>query len=154
LQKENSASPPVELNNNDPISQIFDKIIKYIFFNLSKASVISLINGMFSENFPLDSNITYNLTENIDKNLKKSMADIIITIHANGQKRRFHIEGQINDDSTIVIRVFEYGFQDALRHQAKDENKIKLPFPKPVIIFLEHTATTPDESGPPLQGVV
>ena len=144
MQEENSVSP-VELNTNDTINQIFDKIIKYIFFNLSKTSVISLINGMFSENFPLDSDITYNQTENIDKNLKKSMADIIITIHTNGQKRRFHIEGQINDDSTIVIRVFEYGFQDALRHQTEDGNKIKLPFPKPVIIFLEHTATTPDE---------
>ena len=36
-------------------------------------------------------------------------------------------------------------FKDALRHQTEDGNKIKLPFPKPVIIFLEHTATTPDE---------
>jgi len=32
-----------------------------------------------------------------------------------------------------------------LRHQVIEGNKITLPFPAPVIIFLEHTEATPDE---------
>ena len=55
------------------------------------------------------------------------------------------MEAQINDDSTIVLRVFEYGFHDALRHQSLNKNKITLPFPEPMIIFLEHTDKTPDK---------
>jgi len=100
---------------------------------------------MFSENFPRDSKITYNSTENIDINLKKTVADMIITLQFEGRTRRFHMESQINDDDTIVIRVFEYGFHDALRHQVVEGNKITLPFPTPVIIFLEHSEATPDE---------
>jgi len=145
MQEENNVPPDIDITINDTISQIFDKILKRILLALSKPSVVSFINGMFSENFPLDSKITYHYTENVDGGLKKTVADIIITIHAKDRTRRFHLEGQINDDNTIVIRVFEYGFADALRHQTTQGNRITLPFPTPAIIFLEHTEATPDE---------
>jgi len=145
IRQSNGEATISSTNTNDTISQIFDKILKRILLSLSTASIIDLINGMFSENFPRDSNITYNHTEDIDGNLKKTVADIIITLQYEGRVRRFHMEGQINDDDTIVIRVFEYGFRDALRHQTTEGNKITLPFPTPVIIFLEHSETTPDE---------
>jgi len=148
LQDENNRPSKIKditIENNDTISQIFDKILKRILLALSPASVITFINGMFTENFPLDSEITYHYTEHVDGSLKKTVADIIITLRTKDRVRRFHLEGQINDDSTIVIRVFEYGFADALRHQATQGNKITLPFPTPAIIFLEHTEVTPDE---------
>ena len=142
-------APPISiktsLEEDDTISQIFDKILKRILLYLSKTSVIALINGLFSANFPPDSEVTYHYTENIDGRLKKTVADIIITLRTKDRLHRFHIEGQINDDNTIVVRVFEYGFHDALRNQTTQENQIILPFPSPVIIFLEHTETTPDE---------
>jgi hypothetical protein len=145
---ENSVPPDfkdITWDNNDTIGQIFDKTLKRILLSLSKGSIIAFINGMFSENFPLDSEITHNYTENIDRNLKKTVADIIMTINTKDRTRRFHLEGQISDDNTIVLRVFEYGFHDAVRHQSTQGNRIKLSFPTPIIIFLEHTATTPSE---------
>ena len=126
------------------ISQIFDKILKRIL-NLSKIAIISLINGIFNENFPLDSEISLCSTENIGISLSKTVADIIIVIRWGNKCRKFHIEGQINADSIIVLRVFEYGFRDALKNQIVDGDRIILPFPAPVIIFLEHNDKTPDE---------
>ena len=148
MQDGNKTLPSIintNLDDNDSITQIFDKILKRILLYLSKPSVIALINGLFSDNFPPDSEITYNYTENVDGKLKKTVADIIITLQTKDRIRRFHMEGQINDDNTIVLRVFEYGFHDALRHQSTQGNKITLPFPSPVIIFLEHTEATPDK---------
>jgi len=145
MQEENNAPPDITLYSNDTIRQIFDKILKRILLALSKPSVIAFINGMFSESFPLDSEITYHYTENIDSSLKKTVADIIITLHTKGKARRFHLEGQINDDNTIVVRIFEYGFANALLHQTTQGNRIILSFPTPAIIFLEHTEATPDE---------
>ena len=147
MQEENNAPPDTkDITSNDTINQIFDKILKRTLLSLSKASVIAFINGMFLENFPLDSEITYHYTENIDGSLKKTVADIIITLRTKDQVRRFHLEGQINDDYTIVIRIFEYGFANALLHQQTTQgNRITLPFPTPAIIFLEHTEATPDE---------
>jgi len=148
VQEENNVPPDtndITLDSNDTINQIFDKILKRILLSLSKPSIIAFINGMFSETFPLDSNTAYHYTEHIDGNLKKTVADIIITLHNKDKVRRFHLEGQINDDNTIVIRVFQYGFADALNHQTTQGNRITLPFPTPAIIFLEHTESTPDE---------
>jgi len=148
MQEENNVPPDINditLDSNDTISQIFDKILKRILLALSKPSVIAFINGMFSENFPLDSEITYHYTENVDGSLRKTVADIIITLRTKDRVRRFHLEGQINDDNTIVIRIFEYGFANALLHQTTQGNRITLPFPTPAIIFLEHTEATPDE---------
>ena len=147
--RDRNNTPPINidaaLDEDDTISQIFDKVLKRILLYISKTSVVALINGLFSEDFPRDSEVTYNYTENVNSKLKKTVADIIITLRTKDRIRRFHIEGQINNDDTIVIRVFEYGFHDALRHQSTQENRITLPFPSPVIIFLEHTESTPDE---------
>ena len=116
-----------------------------ILYSSSKPAIIGLINGLFNEDFPPDSEITYNSTENVDSKLNRTVSDIIITIQVGDRVRRFHMESQINNDNTIVLRMFEYGFQDALRHQVVRGNKITLPFPAPVIIFLEHSKSTPDE---------
>jgi len=72
MQEENNVPPDIKditLDSNDTISQIFDKILKRILLALSKPSVTAFINGMFSESFPLDSEITYHYTENVDGNL-------------------------------------------------------------------------------------
>lgn len=113
--------------------------------SLSKGAVIDLVNGMFDEDFQPDSEATFNSTENVNSKLRKTVADIIITLRSGDKCRRFHMDAQISNDNTIVLRVFEYGFHDALRYQEADGNRITLPFPKPMIIFLEHTRNTPDE---------
>ena len=139
-----SAESTSPFEESDTISQIFDKLLKRIL-SLSKGAVIDLVNGMFDEDFPPDSETTFNSTENVNSRLRRTVADIIITLRSKDKCRRFHMEAQISNDNTIVLRVFEYGFHDALRHQEVDGNKITLPFPEPLIIFLEHTRNTPDE---------
>ena len=144
VSKKTPKTKDIALDSTDTISQIFDKILKRILLRLSKSAIIALINGLFGENFPTDSEVLFNATENLDGNLKKTMADIIITLRTKDRICRFHVEGQISDDNTIVLRVFEYGFHDAVRHQDPQGSEITLPFPKPIIIFLEHTSITPN----------
>ena len=141
------ANSNIGLNTNDTTSQIFDKVVKRLLQGgVSKAAVIDFVNGLYSENFPpTESELTHLSTENVDGNLKRTLADIIISIKTDGHVRRFHLEAQTDDDHIIVIRVFEYGFRDALRHKFSKGNRITLPFPTPAIIFLEHTDSTPDE---------
>jgi hypothetical protein len=100
---------------------------------------------LFGDNFPHDSEITFNSTEHVNSKYRRTIADIIITLRHGERIRRFHMEAQISDDYTIVLRVFEYGFHNALDNQKTSGNKITLPFPSPMIIFLEHTQGTPDE---------
>jgi len=105
-------------------------------------AVINFINGIFGKNFPKDSKLTYNWTENIKNSLEKTIADTIITVN---DTEKFHIEVQINSDSTIALRVFDYGYQDALKYKKIENDRIILEFPQSKIIFLEHSSTTPNE---------
>jgi hypothetical protein len=125
---------------SEDITQIYDKIFKRIL-TLSNSAVINFINAIFSKNFPADSEIIYNWTENIKDDLHKTIADTVMTI--NGTEK-FNIEVQINNDSEIVLRVFEYGYQAALKHKIIERDRIILNFPTPKIIFLEDNSQTPD----------
>ena len=78
MPDDNNAPPDIKdvmLEENDTISQIFDKILKAILLRLSKASIIDLINGLFEDNFLSDSEVIFNATENVDGNLKRTVAD-------------------------------------------------------------------------------
>ena len=135
-----------EKPEKESINQIYDKMLKRILV-LSSVAVINLINALFNRNFPLDSTIVYNLTENIDDGLGKTLSDTILTIHANGESHRFHIEIEISNtdtnDSSIILRVFDYSYRDALRHKEKTNDKITIKFPKPLVILLEHNSNSP-----------
>ena len=126
--------------NEDNITQIYDKIFKRIL-TLSNVAVVNFINGIFNKNFPTDSKLTYNWTENIKNSLEKTIADTIITVN---DTEKFHAEVQINRDNTISLRVFDYGYQDALKYKKVEKDRIILEFPQSKIIFLEHNSNTPD----------
>ena len=131
----------------DSVVQIYDKIFKRIL-TLSNVAVINFVNGIFGKNFPTDSKLTYNWTENVKNSLEKTIADTIITVSPSagrgGNTEKFHVEVQINSDSTIVLRVFDYGYQDALKYKKVEGDKIILDFPQSKVIFLEHNTNTPD----------
>jgi len=129
-----------KIKNDDNIVQIYDKIFKRIL-TLSNVAVVNFINGIFNRNFPKDSKLTYNWTENIKNSLEKTIADTIITVN---DAEKFHAEAQINSDSTIALRVFDYGYQDALKYKKVENNRIILEFPQSKVIFLEHNSNTPD----------
>ena len=126
--------------NDDGVVQIYDKIFKRIL-TLSNVAVINFINGIFGKNFPTDSKLTYNWTENIKNSLEKTIADTIITVN---DTEKFHVEVQINSDSTIALRVFDYGYQDALKYKKIENDRMILKFPQSKIIFLEHNSNTPN----------
>jgi hypothetical protein len=130
-----------------PIHQLFDKILKRVL-QLSSGAVIMLVNELFGKNFPRAGKITYNMTENTDDKLGRTLSDTILTIHAGGDLHRFHIEAEINtrdtNAGTMIIRMFEYGYRDALRHREKSGAGYVLNFPKPIIILLEHNSNSPD----------
>ena len=141
--KETSQEP-----TTNGINQIYDKILKRIL-TLSSCAVVNLINGLFETSFPPESKITYNWTESVDNELGKTISDCILTIHVGDERHRFHIEAEIDtantNDFSIVLRVFEYGYRDALKHRISGKDKIALKFPQPKIILLEHNSNSPDE---------
>jgi predicted transposase/invertase (TIGR01784 family) len=130
----------------EKVNQIFDKAFKRIL-TLSSPAVVYFFNGLFDENFPLNSKVTYNETETINDKLDRIAADGLLNITAPNEEGKFHVEAQINPDNTISIRVFRYDFEEAVKHNTTDpeDGAVVLTFPKPKVIYLEHYGNTPDE---------
>lgn len=126
---------------NTRTKDIFDKIFKKVL-TLSAKSVINMINGLFGTDHPTDSKVFYNWTESITHNNSRRLADTILTI--NGQS--YHIEAQMDDDETIVMRVFEYGFGHAMRgSELHDDGRYEIWFPEAKIVYIYSGRNTPDE---------
>ncbi|MCD7955526.1 MAG: hypothetical protein LUG93_07195, partial [Lachnospiraceae bacterium] len=123
----------------EKIYQVYDSIFKRMF-TLSNKAVINAINGLFGTSHSPDSKIDYMNRESIRKDLKYRFADIFITIN---DEYRYHLEAQMYHDSSIVVRVFEYGLYHAL--ETRDDN-YTLHFPEPVIIYFGNVGEIPKET--------
>jgi hypothetical protein len=75
--------------------------------------------------------------------LEKNTSDIMLNIGGYD----FHIECQVENDDTMAIRVFEYGFAYGRERKVVSEDKsiITVRMPDARIIYLEPTGTTPEE---------
>ena len=126
-------------------SKIYDLTLKCAL-DLSSGAVIDFINGLFGESLPLDSEVIRTATESVSADLGgHTFSDKMITIRSAEHSRRFHIEAEItSDDKEIVLKVFDYGYKDALKQHSSKAGNIILNFPQPKIIYLEHWSTAPD----------
>jgi hypothetical protein len=113
---------------------VFKRLIR-----LSSGAVVQLINSLFDANHPLDSTVEYPNTETVSDKLRKLMSDAMIVINGT---HVYNIESEIGYDAGIVIRIFEYGYAEALRSMAVSENgaAVDLTFPNARVIYWEARA--------------
>jgi predicted transposase YdaD len=119
---------------------IFDRSFKQIISSISPNALIHFINALFGSNHPFDSEVRRLNTEHIDKSLKKLQPDEIISVGGS----TYIIEEQTTDDANMAIRLFEYGYAQALKDRKTKDGIIMLTFPRMVVIYLEAGASTPD----------
>jgi hypothetical protein len=119
---------------------IFDRSFKQIIGSLSDKALVCFINSLFGVNHPIDSPVIHLNTEQIDKNLKKQQPDIVVSIGG----KIYVIEEQTGPDKNMAIRVFEYGYAQALKDKEIKDGVIALPFPRMIVIYLEAGTITPD----------
>ncbi|MDR2444732.1 MAG: hypothetical protein LBD44_02180 [Spirochaetaceae bacterium] len=119
---------------------IFDRSFKQIMGSISSRAMVRFINGLFDSNHPLDSEVKRLNTEYIDKALKKRLCDETVSVG----RTIYVIEEQTTDDANMAIRVFEYGYAQALHDKETQGRVIELKFPRMIVLYLEALASTPD----------
>jgi len=131
---------PSEMNRQN-IPLCMDEIVKMLF-TLSDGLTIGMINSLFKKDFQLDAKVVIESGElyrfnHTEQAIDRFRADMIINI--NGE--RFHIEFQTENDGTMVIRMFEYGFiiaiKEIMSYLRNKANAIKMSYPKQYVIFVE-----------------
>ncbi|MBP1993333.1 hypothetical protein [Paenibacillus eucommiae] len=119
-------------------------------FKLSNKVTIQLINGLFGESFyELDvTDIHYEDSRFTLDNLERLEADLYITLRTRAGVFRYHIEFQTLKDSSMIIRMFKYGLEKAIRDRNMEmvvkTGKVVIKYPQQRVIFLEENKTISD----------
>ena len=70
-------------------------------------------------------------------------ADMFFDVRGNGKPVCFHVEFQLLNDGSMVIRMLQYGLQKAIEKLEVNEDVLILPHQK--VIFMEKNAAIPDK---------
>ncbi|MEX1030294.1 MAG: hypothetical protein WDZ91_09680, partial [Paenibacillaceae bacterium] len=150
LIRENNVSPEYVTKtlttprNNHKLK--LDQIMR-VLFKLSKKITVNMINRLFDESFISEEvDIQYENSEFIQDDYSRITADMFITIRDYQNVYRYHIEFQTMNDSSMVIRMFRYGFEKAveLAGSIEADQPIILEFPRQLVIFLEENENIDD----------
>jgi predicted transposase/invertase (TIGR01784 family) len=120
--------------------QLYDSIFKKLM-HLSNKAVVSFINGLFGKTYPSDSKVEYQPTETVTKRLRRRLSDTRLKINGDG----YHVEAQINRDAGMMIRVFEYNFNDGITKKTFEGGIRTIEFYQARVINFTGTALAPEE---------
>jgi predicted transposase/invertase (TIGR01784 family) len=125
------------------IHQVFDKSFKRIMQEASSGAVIHFINGLFDADFPLDAQVCFPNKESVFEDLHGIIiSDMLISVNGD---HLFHLEAEIDDNLNMALRMFDYGYAEALKRKKPDaDGVITLTFPQARVLYWETTKATPD----------
>jgi predicted transposase/invertase (TIGR01784 family) len=134
-------------NNKEKIR--LDEVIKSLFA-VSKPTLLKMMNSLFDENFDIDSTeISFENNEFILEELDVIRGDLFLKVVETEKPYHYHIEFQTLNDKSMVLRMFEYGFNKAkeLSKCKLDNNpdELVLHIPKQLVIFIEENNKIKDE---------
>jgi hypothetical protein len=123
------------------IHDIFDLVFKRLIQEASPQAVVALVNGLFGTDFPLDSPVSFPNTEKVTEDLRKIVSDTMIRVG----REVLHLEAQIDNDLNIALRMFRYGYHEAVREpEAGEGGDLTITFPQARVLYWETTKKTPD----------
>jgi hypothetical protein len=126
--------------------QIFDKLGKIIYQEMSHVAIVNSLIGLFRTDLSPDTSVMFGATESIrerDGRLLKHISDVVMIVG----EREFELEFQSSDDKMMGSRMFGYGYAQGERHKPEvSETGVETvyDFPEAVVIYLEPTKNTPD----------
>ena len=111
-------------------STIFDDVFRTETEKMPELT-IPLINEVFGTNYPSNVEIIQGRNEHLTKNGKKITDSYIII----GEKR-YHMECQSTEDSTMILRMIEYDFAISVEYAEKVHGVYRMQFPHSCILYL------------------
>ena len=129
----------------------FDDVFRTLVVEHSKL-LITLINEMFpgtnytgnEKTIPL--NETYFVNKGSSEQDKRILDSALAIISTDGKERIFHLECQSTSDGNMIIRIFEYDTQIALKTSSiVNDNALEVNMPTTGILYLRSNSSTPDK---------
>ncbi|OAA90785.1 hypothetical protein [Clostridium ljungdahlii] len=124
-----------------------DGILKTLF-STSHQVLINFINQMFDVDYSEDDVIVIPGKTEFpleDFNYDFIKADLILNFSRKERKTVYHIEFQTKNDTSMAIRMFQYGFHIGKEDSILDNNTKVVYFPKQLVIFIEENSKIENE---------
>lgn len=132
-----------KLNNDRNTATPYDDVY-HTLLNDCTSLIIPVVNEVFHKKHGKNEKITVLNNEfyitGEDGKQKERITDSNFIIG----KKCYHFECQSTSDGTIIVRVFEYGSQIAIRDSSIENNVLTVSFPNTAILYLRQTKNTPD----------
>jgi hypothetical protein len=108
----------------------------------SPQAVVALINGLFGTDFPPDSQVFFPNKEQVTEDLRQIVSDMMLIIGG----EVFHLEAQIDDDLNMALRMFRYGYREAIsKAKIEEDGSLTITFPQARVLYFETTKKTPEK---------
>jgi len=132
-------------NVNTPYDDVFRTLLTDC-----KSLIIPVVNEVFGEHFTGEEKVVLKENEIFlrqqDGDEEKRITDssfAIVGIESNDSKQ-YHLECQSTADGSMLIRMYEYDSQIALKEGVLEGEVLNVHFPQSAILYLRHNSNTPD----------
>ena len=130
-----------------------DAMLKRLFTLENKIPIIDFLNAAYGDSISYEAKITYGDKEIINSSkggnkFTKYFSDIYINVEDGKRSYEYEIEFQTKYEKGLVIRMFRYGFEGAvksLNYKEIQDGFIEINFPEPYIIVVEQKGEVPEE---------
>ena len=133
-----------KLNKEGSTATPYDDVYRTLLHDCASL-IIPVVNEVFQKRHGKDEKVTVLNNEfyitSADGKQKEKITDSNFVIGSTC----YHFECQSTSDGTMILRVFEYGTQMAIRDSTIDENILTVKFPVAAVLYLRQTRNTPDE---------
>lgn len=115
-----------------------------------KELIIPIVNEIFKEQYTgkesvvLKENELFLRQQNGQEEKRITDSSFIITNQDKGDSKHYHLECQSSTDGSMVVRMYEYDSQLALKNSEMKDGILHVNFPEAAILYLRHTKNTPD----------
>lgn len=128
---------------NTPYDDVFKTLA-----NDCKELLLPVTNEVFHEHYTGNEEIIFHPNEHFlnrqNGEEQERITDTCFEIIGDTQKK-YHFECQSTEDSTMLIRMFEYDTQIALDDGKISDSTLNVSFPNSAVLYLRSTSNTPDK---------
>ena len=127
---------------------IYDDVWRTIVHDFPNL-LVAFVNELFVENYSKEARVEF-LQDTHEQKMPDGTVEKRITdtyfriIDKDGTVKKYHLECQSTADSSMLIRLFEYGACIALDDVIQENDSIVLEFPHAAVLFLRSNRNTPD----------
>ena len=130
-------------NYNTP----YDDVFRTLLIDCREL-IIPVVNEIFQEDYTGNEKVTLKENELFLKypgeEQERRITDSSFTVAIGNVTQHYHVECQSTPDGTMVIRIYEYDSQIALKEGKIVGNVLEVNFPQSAILYLRHNRNTPD----------